>query len=60
MKEYRVRWEIDVSANTALDAADFARTVMQDKASEAQFFEVLEVEDGDVVSVHSVYLGGKS
>ena len=42
MTEYRVTWEIDIEADTPLEAAEEALTIQRDPESTATFFKVWE------------------
>ena len=44
MPEYKVVWEVDLSANTPLEAAKEARLWQQDPYNEAGFFRVFGKE----------------
>lgn len=43
MKEYLVRWEVQVAADSPREAARLAQVMQRDPASLATVFEVLEV-----------------
>ena len=45
MPLYKVMWEIEVEADTAENAAGFARDLQLDPTSEANFFEVTDEEN---------------
>lgn len=45
MAEYYVRWEIDIEANSLLDAAQKARAIQLDFDNTATIFEVVKAED---------------
>lgn len=45
MREYRVRWEIDVSAESPIDAAREARLIQEKPDSIAHVYEVAKAED---------------
>lgn len=51
MTSYRVTWEIDIEANTVMEAAKEARQIQLDWESEALFFEVAEPDGGQVWDV---------
>lgn len=42
MKEYRVVWEIDITAKNMKDAARIALNIQRDYNSEATFFDVTD------------------
>lgn len=48
MAEYRVKWEIDVEADSHEEAARIALEIQRDPESTATFFMVRREEDGDV------------
>jgi len=53
-KRYTVRWEIEVDAETAEQAAQLALRMMHDKNSTATFFDVVQHEgehEQDVVQI---------
>jgi hypothetical protein len=59
MEDYRVTWEIDVSAETPEDAAMKARRIQLDPASSATVFKVaLDQGDGPQVTVDLGYPKG--
>lgn len=43
MPEYRVKWDIDVTADTPQEAAKIAQDIMQDKGSSATVFDVIDM-----------------
>jgi hypothetical protein len=45
-KPYIVRWEVEVDADSALEAAKQAHEMMQDPESTATVFEVTEIGSG--------------
>ena len=45
MKNYRVKWEIDIYANSAREAAQEAQAIQRDKESTATVFQVDEWMD---------------
>lgn len=49
MAEYYVRWEIEVEANSLLDAARKARAIQLDFDSTATIFEVVKSEECGMV-----------
>ena len=51
MKEYLVRWEIDMSGKSPRDACKEALEMMQDRGSEALFFTVYDKKTGEKVEV---------
>jgi hypothetical protein len=53
MDEFVVRWEIELSAESAEDAARYALAVQKDTASTANYFEVAKVTN----SGHGRWLG---
>jgi hypothetical protein len=48
MKTYRVVWQIDVEANSELEAAREAKEIQIDRASIANIFEVYDNSQNDV------------
>jgi len=44
MKQYRVRWEIDIDAKNEVEASKMAREIQLDPNSTATIFEVSEVQ----------------
>lgn len=45
MAQFRVRWEVDIEAGTAFEAATQARKIQQDPFSIATVFEVAELKE---------------
>ena len=45
MSEYRVKWEIDIEADSPEEAARIALMIQRDQESEALFFEVKKLEE---------------
>ena len=45
---YKVVWEIDVDAETQIEAAKLARSIQRDPSSRAQVFLVYNNSNGDV------------
>ena len=56
MTEYRVTWEIDIEADTPLEAAEEALTIQRDPESTATFFKVWEHFSGVIGKAHTVDL----
>ena len=46
MKDFLVTWEIDISADTAREAAEIAETIQRDPSSFATVFTVVD-DDGN-------------
>jgi hypothetical protein len=53
MKTYRVVWQIDVEANSELEAAQEAKAIQTDVESTANIFEVYDNSQNDVGKVTS-------
>jgi hypothetical protein len=51
MKTYKIAWEIQVNANSPLEAAKDAVTIMRDADNIAQQFYVQDEDTNEVVSV---------
>lgn len=51
MKEYRVSWEIEVTASSIEDAAEQALEVQRDSSSDAVCFDVIDGETGESIFV---------
>ena len=51
MREYKVSWKIEVSANSEKEAAEFALKIQRDPGSDATHFEVLDTENEGVVFI---------
>lgn len=51
MKEYLVTWSIEVSAEHPQEAAEIAQCVQRDLDSLATFFNVTDLESGQLTSV---------
>lgn len=58
MKEYRVKWEIDIEADDAKDAAMQAQIIMQDLESTATVFEVTDKEENTTATIDLNARGG--
>ncbi len=54
MKEYLVTWEINLDAETSVDAAEKALEIQQDKSSIATVFKVLNTKNGETISVDTL------
>lgn len=50
-KEYRITWEIDIDANSPLEAAKKALAVMRDSHSTATFFKVTDNETNETSDI---------
>jgi hypothetical protein len=51
MSEYKVSWEININANSPLNAAKEALIIMQDTGSIANQFYIQDEETEDIFSV---------
>ena len=51
MKMYRVKWVIEVDAETPGEAAGMARAIQQDKLSMATVFEVTHLASGQTEQI---------
>lgn len=52
MREYRVTWEIDLTANSPKDAARLARDIQLDRDNLATSFEVQEIRPIVEITLH--------
>lgn len=55
-KNYRVVWEIDIDANTPLEAAKEALSIQRDKGSEATCFYVVDSPEASVCDYSDMVL----
>lgn len=51
MPTYRVKWEIDVEAETPQKAAEEAQEAQRDPQSIATHFDVTDLETGETVTI---------
>jgi len=51
LKHYFLRWEIDIHAETAREAAEEALKIQRDPGSTATVFEVIDTETGDTTTI---------
>jgi len=56
-KTYRVVWEIDIDADTPLEAAKEALSIQRDKGSEATYFYVVDSPESNVCDYSDMVLG---
>lgn len=58
MPEYRVKWDIDIEADSPREAAKEALSIQRDPGSEAVVFEVVDTDSGEIFTIDLLEEGG--
>ena len=53
MADYKVTWNIDVSARSYKDAANIALTILRERGNEAKFFIVENIKTGKAENIEA-------